>query len=311
MKRNLALLSSLLLAAGACLTGLSTTYTVATDVWPPWEWQDEAGNYYGFDLDVIRCIAVLEGFEVEIRDCIWATIFVSVSNGDFDIGASTGTITEEHESLVDFSEAYWTAYQAVLVLADSGLTADTALGDGCTVGVLQATPGMWWVYDELIDYGVDVELVDYPCYAAAIEGLINGDVDTVFLDEGLFAARSLDESGTGSTDEADLIVTMEEGGCPSTGRALVEDDLIIVVDVVDIDEEYGFFVAEGDPERLLSRINSGIEKLHASGAWENLVRAYMGTDLATVEAAWKASQALLEAGDVDAFAQQLADLANP
>ena len=85
---------------------------------------------------------------------------------------------------------------------------------------------------------------------------------------------------------------------------------MIIVGIVVTGEEFGFFVADGDPEGLLPRINSGIRKLQASGAWDNLIKAYMGTDQANVEAAWQASKGLLEAGDVDGFAKSLADLAN-
>ncbi len=40
-------------------------YIVASDIaWPPFEWKDEAGNYVGFDLDVMREIAKLQGYEI-------------------------------------------------------------------------------------------------------------------------------------------------------------------------------------------------------------------------------------------------------
>jgi len=260
---------------------VAETYTVASDTtWPPFEWADAAGNLYGFDLDAMRCIAVVEGFEIDIISYDWDIIFNDVGIGRVDIGASGATITEERELKVDFSDPYWTSDQAIMVRADSGLNVVSALTGGKTVGAQLETTGAGWIQENLIDQGVDVKLSEYPLYPLAVLDLINGNIDTVIQDEPAAAAS-----------------------------AAVEED-VIIVGIVVTGEEFGFFVADGDPEGLLPMINSGIKKLQASGAWDNLIKAYVGTDLGNVEAAWQASEDLLEAGDVDGFAQSLADLAN-
>ena len=260
---------------------LAETYTVASDTtWPPFEWADAAGNLYAFDLDAMRCIAAVEGFKINIISYDWDIIFDDVGIGRADIGASGATITEERELKVDFSDPYWTSDQAIMVRADSGLNVVTALTGGKTVGAQLETTGAGWIQENLIDQGVDVELSEYPLYPLSVLDLINGNIDTVIQDEPAAAAS-----------------------------ATVEED-VIIVGIVVTGEEFGFFVADGDPEGLLPRINSGVRKLQASGAWDNLIKAYMGTDQAAVEAAWQKSKGLLEAGDVEAFAQSLADLAN-
>ena len=267
-----------------CLIGLAVmaeTYTVASDTtWPPFEWADAAGNLYGFDLDAMRCIAVVEGFEIDIISYDWDIIFDDVGIGRVDIGASGATITEERELKVDFSDPYWTSDQAIMVRADSDLNVVTALTGGKTVGAQLETTGAGWIQENLIDQGVNVVLSEYPLYPLAVLDLINGNIDTVIQDEPAAAAS-----------------------------AAVEED-VIIVGIVVTGEEFGFFVADGDPQGLLPMINSGVKKLQASGAWDNLIKAYMGTEQADVETAWQASKGLLEAGDVDAFAQSLADLAN-
>jgi len=256
------------------------TYKVASDTtWPPFEWADAAGNLYGFDLDAMRCIAIVEGFEIQIMSYDWDIIFDDVGIGRADIGASGATITAERELKVDFSDAYWTSDQAIMVHVDSGLNIATALSGGKTVGAQIETTGAIWIQD-LIDAGGNVKLAEYPLYPLAVLDLINGNIDAVIQDEP--AARA---------------------------SVAVEED-IAIVGIVVTGEEFGFFVAEGDPKGLLPRINSGIEKLQASGAWDNLIKAYMGTEQAALEAAWKASAHLLQAGDVDGFAESLARLAN-
>ena len=280
MKVRIALVAAVLLVGLLSFAGLAETYTVASDTaWPPFEWADAAGNLYGFDLDAMRCIAAVEGFEIDIISYDWDIIFDDVGIGRVDIGASGATITAERELKVDFSDPYWTSDQAIMVRTDSGLNVATALTTGLTVGAQVETTGAGWIQG-LIDEGVNVSLSEYPLYPLAVLDLINGNIDVVIQDE------------------------------PAAGAsALVEPD-IMIVGIVVTGEEFGFFVADGDPEGLLPRINSGIRKLKASGAWDNLIKAYMGTDQFAVEAAWYASEHLLEAGDVEGFAESLADLAN-
>ncbi|MFQ6090604.1 MAG: transporter substrate-binding domain-containing protein, partial [Candidatus Bipolaricaulia bacterium] len=111
------------------------TYLVCSDItWPPFEWQDAAGNIYGFDMDAMRLIALVEGYEITIEHRDWALIFDEVGTGRCDIGASGATITAEREKKVDFSDPYWTSDQAILVRVDSGLNIVTALSQGHTVG---------------------------------------------------------------------------------------------------------------------------------------------------------------------------------
>ncbi len=282
MRKLLAVGLLIVLAVGAfAIAGSGETYTVASDTtWPPFEWTDTSGNFYGFDLDAIRMIAIVEGFEVKIVSYDWDIIFDDVGIGRADIGASGATITAERELKVDFSDPYWTSNQAVIVRADSGLNIVTALSGGHTVGAQTETTGAVWIKENLIANGVDVKLAEYPLYPLAVLDLINGNIDAVVQDE------------------------------PASRASVAVDSRLVIAGVIETGEKFGFFVAEGDPKGLLPLINDGIKKLQAMGAWDNLIRAYMGTDQTKVEAAWKASKHYLDEGDVVSFAQSLADLAN-
>ena len=261
-------------------TGFSQTYDVASDTtWPPFEWADAEGNLLGFDLDVMRCIAVLQGYEINIISYDWDIIFDDVGVGRVDIGASGATITDDRELKVDFSDPYWTSDQAILIRADSGLNIVTALSKGYSVGAQIETTGAGFI-QELIDAGVSVILVEYTLYPLAVLDLINGNIDAVIQDE------------------------------PASEASATAEDELSIAGVIKTNENFGFFVAEGDPNGLLPLLNDGVAQLKTMGVYNNLVRAYMGTDLVKVEAAWRASIGLLEAGDVAGFAQALADGAN-
>ena len=262
------------------VSGLAQTYDVASDTtWPPFEWADAEGNLLGFDLDVMRCIAVLQGYEINIISYDWDIIFDDVGVGRVDIGASGATITDERELKVDFSNPYWTSDQAILIRADSGLNIITALSKGYTVGAQIETTGAGFI-QELMDAGVSVILVEYTLYPLAVLDLINGNINAVIQDE------------------------------PASEASATAEDELAIAGVIKTNENLGFFVAEGDPNGLLPLLNDGVAQLKATGVYNNLVRAYMGTDLVKVETAWKASIGLLEAGDIAGFAQALADGAN-
>ncbi len=281
MKKALMVIVALSLMVGVWgVASVGETYKVASDTtWPPFEWADAQGNLLGFDLDVMRCIAVLQGFEIEITSYDWDIIFDDVGSGRMDIGASGATITAERELKVDFSAPYWTSDQAVLVRVDSGLNIITALAGGNTVGAQLETTGAGFISD-LIEAGIDVTLTEYTLYPLAVLDLINGNIDAVIQDEPA-----------------------------STASATAEPD-IMVAGVIKTNENFGFFVAEGDPKGILTMLNDGVAQLKTLGVYDNLIAAYMGTDLEKVEAAWRASIGLLENGDVVGFASQLAVLAN-
>ena len=262
------------------VSGFAETYDVASDTtWPPFEWADTEGNLLGFDLDVMRCIAVLQGFEINIISYDWDIIFDDVGIGRVDIGSSGATITDERELKVDFSDPYWTSDQAILIRVDSGLNIVTALTGGSTVGAQVETTGAGFVQG-LIDEGIDVVLQEYTLYPLSVIDLINGNIDAVIQDE------------------------------PASQASANAEAALTIAGVIRTNENFGFFVAEGDPNGLLDLLNDGVAQLKELGVYDNLVRAYMGTDITKVEAAWKASIGLLNAGNVVDFAESLAELSN-
>lgn len=253
-------------AFGLLLVGLMAAgaekYIVASDMpWPPFEWVSPEGNYLGFDLDIMRCIAVLMGYEIEIRPLAFDSIIPAVRLGEVDIGASGFTITAEREEVVDFSEPYWTSNQAVIIRKDSGLNVVTALaGYGPTkkIGAQRGTTGAAWVEDNLVKAGVPVKLVLYESYPEAVLDLVNGRLDAVVQDE------------------------------PASKQSVEAYPELIVAGILVTYENFGFLVAEGDPKGILPKINKGMEIMKALGAWDYLVKAYFGPPLEKVEVAWKA-----------------------
>jgi polar amino acid transport system substrate-binding protein len=279
MKRSFLVLGLLAVLAGAwAVSAVGASFTVASDTtWPPFEWAGADGQLYGFDLDVMRLIGILEGYDVDIISYSWDIIFDDVGIGRVDIGASGATITSEREQKVDFSAPYWTSNQAVMVKADSGLNIAMALSSGRKIGAQVGTTGAKWIQEQLIDKGIDVELKEYTLYPLAVLDLLNGNIDAVVQDE------------------------------PASRASMAADARLAITGVIETGEQFGFFVANGDPKEILPKINDGLQKLKASTAWEDLISAYMGgAELTKIEAAWKAASSFLAANDAVGFAAALA-----
>lgn len=243
--------------AASCVAVAQPRYIVLSDIaWAPFEWVSEKGDYLGFDLDVMRAVAILGGFEIEIRDTPFDSIIPAIIAGRGDIGASGFTITDERALVVSFSEPYWDSNQAVVVRAGSGLDLEKIVAPGRLLGAQRGTTGAFWIEDEWVPKGVT--LVEYETYPEAILDLLAGRIDAVVQD----------------VDPSKMAVVQYKGQ-------------IEIAAVVDTGERFGFLVPKGDPKGLLPKIESGVAELKRIGAWGLLIEAYFGPALGAIEAAWE------------------------
>jgi len=303
MSRKLLVVLMVVMLAGLVGAGTAIakdTYKVGSDIpWAPFEMETTDGKYFGFDIDTMRAIAVVAGFDIVIEKTAFDSIIMSVKSGILDMGVSGFTIYAEREAVVDFSNPYYLSQQAIVIRKDSGLNAITALiGKGPTkaVGAQDGTTGFSWVQD-LVSAGVPVEAKGYSTYPLAILDLINKRIDAVVQDEPASLAS----------------------------LAAYPND-IVVAGIINTNEYFGFLVADKDPKGILPKINAamvtlglkvtdqpgGLKELTITpgSAWDNLYKAYFASTPEKVTAAFmKYGNLLLNAKtleDVAAYASALA-----
>ncbi len=286
---------SMVLVLGTGLAFASDKYIVASDIpWAPFEMVTADGQFFGFDLDVMRCIAITEGFDITIKNTSFDTIIDSVKSGKADIGASGFTITADRAKSIDFSQPYYLSNQAVVIRKDSGLNIVSALaGQGPTkaIGAQNGTTGFDWADKN----GIGTTVKGYEYYPTAILDLVNKRIDAVIQDE------------------------------PASQSSLAAyPNLLTIAGVINTNEYFGFLVAKGDPNGLLPKINDGIAKLGLTvlptaggmqklvvtpgSVWDNLLKAYFGPTNEKIEAAWLASKDLLLVDkNVEGFAAKFAE----
>jgi ABC-type amino acid transport substrate-binding protein len=270
---------------------LADPYVVLSDIpWTPFEMVTDGGEFFGFDLDLLRAVAITAGFEIEIRNFGFDGIVEAVKTNKGDIGMSGFTIRADRDESIDFSTAYYLANQAVVIRKDSALNVVSALaglGPNKAIGAQSSTTGLWWIQDHLeSQFGVDPR--GYETYPAAILDLVNKRVDAVIQDE------------------------------PASVASLAAyPDVLTIAGVINTYEYYGIVVREGDPDGLLPLINDalvtlGLTLVDAPGGlqeliveegsvYESLTQIYFEPAAADITAAWIKCKDLILGGDLGGF----------
>ncbi len=226
-------------ASGDLETVTAGTLTVCTDVpYPPMEFEDPnaAGGYTGFDIELMRAIADDMGLELAVAVPGWDAITsgLAMERGDCDISAASITITDEREENVDFSEAYFTAEQSLLVKEDAAFA---ELGELGRVAVQSGTTGETWLGENTPD---GVEMVSFEQIGDLYLALEAGDVDGVITD-----------------------LVGNQGYVDETGGAKV-------IESYDTGELYGFAVQEEGSEALLEAVNASLASVRGAGTYDDI-----------------------------------------
>lgn len=186
----------------------------------------ESGEVVGFDIDVLRIAADAEGLDTKVVDTPWETIVSgnALESGDCDVAAGAMTITPERVAVMDFSEPYFEATQALLTRKGSGYSSLEDLA-GKRIAVQEGTTGETYVKENLPK---GAKAVSYEDSVLMMEAVNNERADAGVNDNGLVNYYVEQNSGVEVTTEF------------KTG------------------EEYGFSVKQdGNPE-LLEAINAAI-----------------------------------------------------
>ncbi|MFW6229836.1 MAG: basic amino acid ABC transporter substrate-binding protein [Halanaerobium sp.] len=221
---------------------MAQSYVVGTNAsFPPFEYVED-GEIVGFDIDLIKEIADLRGFEVEFRDISFDSLIPGLASGSLDIVAAGMTITEERKEAVAFSDPYYSANQSVLVHEDSEEDLTALFGDK-DVGVQTGTTGDTWVRDKLIERDILTgELRNYDSYVLVIRDLANKNIDAAVLDKPVAENYS-------------------------------KDNPVSVVAELVTGEEYGIAVGKNNQE-LLEEINAGLAEVIENGTMDELIEKH-------------------------------------
>ena len=215
----------------------------------PFQFKDEAGKVVGFDVDLMDLVAKKLGVEQEIVDIDFAQI---TSGAVFaakkcDAGAAATTITDERKNAILFSDAYFSATQALLVKKDSGIKDLPDLKDK-KVGVQTDTTGQIYAEKEKGANGYTVTVFDD--MPTQLAGVLAGRVDGAINDNGVVYDYAKDNPTT------EVVKEFHTG------------------------EEYGFMFQKDNANAtaLAKAVNQVLTDAKADGSYNEVYKKWFGVD---------------------------------
>ena len=220
------------------------TLTIATDspAYEPWFSDNDPTNGKGFESAVAYAVADKLGFAA--GDVTWVTVPFNNSYAPgtkrFDFDINQVSITPKRAQVVDFSDGYYAASQAVITLKKDGAT-PTSFADlkGLKLGAQTGTTSLTAIRDEIQP---DQDPLVFPNTNVAKQALLNGQVDAIVAD----------------LPTAFYITAVEISGSTIAGQFQASGD----------QEEFGMLFGKGSD--LVPCVNQALTELRDDGALDSI-----------------------------------------
>ena len=191
------------------------TFTVGFDAeFPPYGYQDDNGEYVGFDLDLAAEVCKRNGWELVKKPIDWDSKDLELGSGTIDCIWNGFTINGREDDYT-WTEAYVDNSQVFVVAADSGISKPADLA-GKTVVVQADSSALAALTDEedndenLALKDSFAELVEVADYNTAFMNLEAGAADAVAMDGGV-AKYQLESRGDAFVILDDVLAAEEYG----------------------------------------------------------------------------------------------------
>ncbi|MBI1888634.1 MAG: transporter substrate-binding domain-containing protein, partial [Candidatus Spechtbacteria bacterium] len=200
----------------------------------------------GFDMDLCGKIADALGRKMAIRDMAFDALLPSLGRGAtdkkplVDIVCSAVTKTSARDEVADFSSAYFTANQAVLTAKGLGLSYTSPKDlTGLFIVYQEGTTSQEW-FEKNVREKIPIKgHASFKEMRLALQRL-GKDFDGIILDG------------------------------PAAQAFAKSNENLVVAGTIQTGEEYGFAVAEGDPQHILPAANEALKKMRESGEYDVL-----------------------------------------
>ncbi len=162
------------------LNGREITIAVE-NAYPPYNYIDTDNNAVGWDYDTFADICKAINCKPVFKQMAWDGMLIAVGNGEVDVAADGITYTAERAQSVDFSSLYQSYDETLLVRSDETRFTDVA-GLKALPDYLVAT--QIGTTNEITAHNLfgEDKTKSFGEFGAAIQALLNKDVDAVVVD---------------------------------------------------------------------------------------------------------------------------------
>jgi glutamine transport system substrate-binding protein len=213
---------------------------------PPFEMQESSGELTGFDMELIRAIGEVQGYEVEIKHMDFKALVPSVQGGKIDAAIAGMSITPERLESVDFTDAYFDAGLIIAVHKDNQDIKSTEDLKGKKLAAQNGTIGAAYC-DGVKKEEASTEVRIFDDIGLAFIELEKGGVDAVVNDYPV---------------TANYIETTED------------TNVMMVGEMFSADDQYGIAVKKGNTE-LLEMLNEGLAKIKENGTYDEIYNKWI------------------------------------
>lgn len=220
-------------ALGLGTPGVLTVGTLSDA--PPSVCIDSAGQFTGFDNELLRAVADKLGLTVDFVGTDFSGLLAQVASRRFDVGSSSITTADARRKTVGFTNGYDFGYFSLVVPSGSAITGFEKLAAGQRIGVVQGTVQEAYVVDTL---GLDP--VKFPDFNTVYASLKTRQIDA-------WVAPAQQAQGT-----------VQPG-----------DPARIVENTFSLDNFVAYAVAPAN-KPLIDALNSGLDAVIADGTWAEL-----------------------------------------
>lgn len=216
---------------------------------PPSICLNSAGQYTGFDNELLSAVAAKLGLKVKFVGTEFAGLLAQVANHRYDVGSSSITTTAERRKTVGFTNGYDFGYFSLVASQTGAIRGFANLNASHRIGVVQGT-----VQDDFVTNTLKLDPVKFPDYATAYANLKSGQIDA-------WVAPSQQ----------------------AAGAIQASDGMAILEDTFSVNNFVGWATPLGD-QKLIDALNSGLDAVVADGTWAKLYSEWVPREL---PAGWK------------------------
>ena len=223
------------------------TYVIATDTtFAPFEFQNDAGEYVGVDMDLLAAIAEDQGFKYDLQYLGFDAAVQALESGQADGVIAGMSITPERQKKFDFSDPYFDSGVVMGIAEDHSAKIQHPDEDlkGKKVAVKRGTEGFDFAESIKDQYGFETVVFDTS--------------DAMCMD----------------VKVGNSVACFERLPC-RPGYGITQGNGLKMVTDKEQGSSYGFAVGKGENAELLKMFNTGLANLKANGKYQEILDTYI------------------------------------
>ena len=255
MKKHLLAATALVsMAFGAAAMAAPVKVGIAAEAYPPFASPDAAGNWVGWEVELIGAVCKAAEMDCEIVPIAWDGIIPALTAGQIDAIMASMSITAERMQTIDFSNKYYNTPTVIVGGKADTITPDAEGLKGKILGVQVSTVHEAYAQKHFAATAAEIKI--YQTQDEANQDLVAGRIDATQAD-----SIALD----------DFLKSDAGAACCESKGAVADDPEVLGLGV-------GVGLRKGE-EDLKAKFNAGIAKVLEDGTYDAISKPYFAMSI--------------------------------